>query len=104
MGNAPSKGQAMTLLDTMQQDRAAGGLSRRKMRIRSGDIVTVSLSVSGKASTYRAILRFKSGGLTVQRPVATFEAASPYEALKLAWARIREDRIVEQNQWQWVEP
>ena len=94
----------MALLDTMQQDRAAGGLARRKLRIRSGDVVTVSLSLNGKASPYRVILRFKSGGLTVQRPVATLEAATPYDALKLAWARIRDDKVVEQYEWQWVEP
>jgi hypothetical protein len=94
----------MTLLDTMQQDRAAGGLARRKMRIRSGDVVTVSLSVNGKASPFRVILRFKSGGLTVQRPVATLEASTPYEALKLAWETMRRDRIVEQFEWRWVEP
>lgn len=94
---------AMTALsNTLQQDRAAGGLGRRKLRITSGDVVTVSLAVSGKASPYRVILRFKSG-LTVQRPVATVEAASPAEALKLAWGRIREDKVVEKHGWQWVE-
>jgi len=86
----------------MQQDRAAGGLARRKLRIKSGDVVTVSLAVSGKASPYKVILRFKSG-LTVQRPVATLDASSPHDALKLAWLRIREDRIVEQYGWQWIE-
>lgn len=93
----------MALADTMQQDRAAGGVARRKLRITSGDVVTVSLAVNGKASPYRVILRFKSG-LTVQRPVATVEAASPSEALKLAWSRIREDKVVEKHGWQWVEP
>lgn len=90
------------LLNTMQQDQAAGGLERRKLRIKSGDVVTISLVVNGKASPYRVILRFKSG-LTVQRPVTTLDASSPYEALKLAWSRIRDDRIVEQYGWQWVE-
>lgn len=92
------------LLDSMQQDRAAGGLARRKLRIRSGDIVTVSLSISNKSSPYRVILRFKSGGMTHQRPVATIEAESLFEALRLGWVRIRADQIVEQQQWQWVEP
>lgn len=91
-------------LATLQQDRAAGGLARRKMKTRSGEVVTISLSVNGKASPYRVILRFKSGGTTVQRPVATLEADTPYEALKLAWAKIREEKIVEQNEWTWVEP
>lgn len=90
------------LANTLQQDRAAGGLSRRKLRIKSGDVVTVSLAVSGKSSPYRVILRFKSG-LTVQRPVASLGAENPSEALALAWARIRQDRIVEQYGWEWVE-
>jgi hypothetical protein len=88
----------------MQQDRAAGGVARRKMRIRSGEVVTVSLSVSGKASPYRVILRFKSGGLTVQRPVATIEAETPYAALKIGWSKVRQDHTVEQHHWEWVEP
>lgn len=92
------------LLDSMQQDRAAGGVSRRKLRIRSGDVVTVSLSISNKASPYRVILRFKSGGITHQRPVATVDAPAPYEALKLSWERIRSEKVVEKNGWEWVEP
>ena len=91
------------LVNTFRQDRAAGGISRRKLRITSGDVVTVSLAVSGKASPYRVILRFKSG-LTVQRPVASLEAASPEEALKLGWALIREKKLVENYGWQWLEP
>lgn len=99
-----AESEAMTALsNTMQQDRAAGGVSRRKLRISSGDVVTVSLAVSGKAAPYRVILRFKSG-LTVQRSVATLEASSPAEALKLAWVLIREDKVVEKHGWQWVEP
>jgi len=99
-----TKGEAVTaLLNSLQQDRAAGGVSRRKMRITSGDVVTVSLAVSGKASPFRVILRFKSG-LTVQRPVAILEAESSAEALKLAWTLIRENKVVEQHGWQWVEP
>ena len=78
-------------------------MARRKLRITSGDVVTVSLAVNGKASPYRVILRFKSG-LTVQRPVATVDAASPAEALKVGWSRIREDKVVEKHGWQWVEP
>jgi hypothetical protein len=95
--------EAMTqIANALQQDRAAGGVHRRKLRITSGDVVTVSLVVSGSASPYRVIMRFKSG-LTVQRPVAKLDAPSPYEALKLAWSRIREEQIVEKYGWRWID-
>lgn len=87
---------------TFDQDHAAGGLERRKMRIKSGDVVTVSLSTSTPRSPYRVILRFKSG-LTVQREVGTFPAASPHEAVKLGWQTIRAEKIVEREGWSWVE-
>lgn len=104
MGGKKADSEAMSsLVHAFQQDRAAGGISRRKLRITSGDVVTVSLAVSGKASPYRVILRFKSG-LTVQRHVASLEATSPEEALKLGWALIRENKIAENYGWQWLEP
>ena len=76
----------------------------RKMRTRSGEIVTVSLYVSSSGGTSRVILRFKTGGHTVQRPVATLKTASREEALRLAWRAIREDKVVEKEGWSWVEP
>lgn len=87
---------------TLHQDRAAGGAGRRKLRIKSGDIVTVSLVASGKQSPYRVILRFKSG-LTIQREVGRIEAGSPEEAVKLGWQTIRPNRIAENEGWNWVE-
>ncbi len=86
----------------MAQDRAAGGSEMRKMRTKSGEVVTVSLSVSGTGEKLRVILRFKTGGATVQRPVATVTATSQFQALKLGWALIREQKIVEKDGWSWV--
>jgi hypothetical protein len=91
----------MTILATMEQDKAAGGPERRKMKIRSGEVVTVSLAV-GPRSPYSVVLRFKSGGLTVSRPVCSVDAASRFEALKLGWKSVREDRVAERNQWSWL--
>lgn len=92
----------------LEQDIAAGGTSLRKMRVQTGDVVTVSLSLSSKEShrkgAVRVILRFKWGGRTVQRPVATVQASSRSEALKLGWKAIREKRIAEQEGWSWVVP
>ena len=87
---------------TFTQDRAAGGAGRRKLRIKSGDIVTVSLVGSGSRSPYRVILRFKSG-LTIQREVGRFEAASPEEAVSFGWKAIRHEQIVEREGWSWLE-
>ena len=86
----------------IDQDRAAGGLGRRKLRVKSGDVVTVSLVATNAESPFRIILRFKSG-LTIQREVGRFPAASPSEAVRLAWQAIRADKIAEREGWVWVE-
>lgn len=87
---------------TSDQDRAAGGPEKRKLRVRSGDVVTVSLVASGKQSPYRVILRFKSG-LTIQREVGRFAAASPQEAMRLGWQAVRAEKLVEREGWSWVD-
>ena len=90
-------------LATIEQDKAAGGVARRKIRIKSGDVVTASLYLTGTTSPYRAVLRFKSG-LTVQRPIGEFVAESRFEALKAGWKMLREDKkIMESFGWSWVE-
>jgi hypothetical protein len=86
---------------TQAQDRAAGGIERRKLKIKSGDTVTVSLVASGNKSPYRVIMRFKSA-LTVQREVGRFEADTPWQATALAWKAIRPQKIVEREGWSWV--
>lgn len=85
-----------------EQDAAAGGPGLRKMQTRTGDVVTVSLSVSPSGGALRIILRFKWGGRTVQRPVATIKAVSRAEALREGWRRIRDEKIVEKEGWSWV--
>jgi hypothetical protein len=92
------------LSSAMEQDRAAGGLERRKLRTKSGDIVVASLAInspSGKVS-HSVTLRFKMGGLTVSRPVGKVEGESRFEILKKGWAKVREDKLAEQNQWSWI--
>lgn len=78
------------------QDQAAGGIDRRKLKIKSGDIVTVSLVTSKRKSPYRVVMRFKSA-ITVEREVGRFEAPSPSEAIKLAWKAIRPQKVVERE-------
>lgn len=91
---------------SLAQDRAAGGPGRRKMRTRSGEIVTVSLvvMVTGKDPVSRVHLRFRSGGVMVTRPVGNFEVENTFEVLKLGWAKVRAENIVEQFEWSWIEP
>lgn len=86
------------------QDRAAGGSDLRKMRTKTGEIVTVSLAVSDSGAASRVILRFKTGGATVQRLVGTVTAPSHFHALKLGWKMIRDEKIVEKEGWSWVIP
>lgn len=91
-------------LSALEQDRAAGGIESRKLRIRSGDVVVVSLAISGTGSRtpHGVVMRFKSGGSTISRPVGKVEGESRFEILKKGWAKVKDDRIAEQNGWEWV--
>ena len=84
------------LKSALDQDKAAGGANLRKLKIRSGDTVTVSLATSSTKSPYRVILRFKSG-LTVQREVGRFDAACAAQAIDHAWKVIRFLIVVEKE-------
>lgn len=86
------------------QDKAAGGLERRLLRKRDGDIATVSMVISTKTAPFRVGLRFRSGGYMVTRPVGSFDVATQHEALFLAWEKVRADKIAESNEWAWVSP
>lgn len=92
------------LSSTMEQDRAAGGLDRRKLRTKSGDIVVASLAINSLSNkvSHSVTMRFKMGGLTVSRLVGQVEGETRFEILKKAWAKVREDKLAEQNQWSWV--
>jgi hypothetical protein len=89
----------------LEQNRAAGGAEQRRMLTRSGEVVTVSMDVTASTDgTYRARLRFKSGGSTVQRPVGKFTVTNRFQALKAAWFALRSEKIVEKEGWSWVVP
>lgn len=75
------------------------------MLTKSGEAVTVSLDVTASEDgTYRARLRFKSGGSTVQRPVGKVSAPNRFQALKLAWSMLKAEKIAEKEGWCWVTP
>jgi len=89
----------------LEQNRAAGGAEQRRMLTRSGEAVTVSMDVTASTDgTYRARLRFKSGGSTVQRPVGKFTAPNRFQALKLAWSALKSEKIAEKEGWSWAAP
>jgi hypothetical protein len=95
---------SFTLLKaSIDQDKAAGGIQNRKLKIRSGDIVTASLTTSNAKSPFRVVLRFKSG-LTIQREAGFFEAASAAESIRKAWKEIRGLQIAEREGWTWITP
>lgn len=89
-------------LATMEQDKAAGGIDRRKIRTRSGGVAVASLAVVESGEAWRVILRFKWGGSNVQRPVGTVAASTRQEALLLGWQLVRSTAIVESNGWSWA--
>jgi hypothetical protein len=88
-------------LARQEQDLAAGGRDRRRMRTKSGDMVFVSLAIRGTA-TPRVYLRFKFGGGTIERKVATVIAPSRSETLKIGWNIIRREKIIEKEGWSWI--
>lgn len=88
---------------SVEQNRAAGGAELRRMLTKSGEAVTVSLDVTASEDgTYRARLRFKSGGATVQRPIGKVSAPNRFQALKLAWSMLKAEKIAEKEGWSWV--
>ena len=94
----------MSVLATMEQNKAAGGLDRRKIVTRSGDIYIVSLAISGTGvkTPYGITMRFKTGGLTVSRSVGKVNGANRFEILQAGWKKVRDDKVAEQNQWHWL--
>ena len=86
---------------TFLQDAAAGGIERRKIKIKSGDVVTISISVKAKGDQFQPTLRFKSG-LTVQRSLDLVEADNSTEALRISWRNLRNSKYIEKQGWTWM--
>lgn len=83
---------------------AAGGTGRRVLRTKSGEVATASLSIVGNLEN-RIILRFKLGGTTIQRSIGAVPVVeNRLETLKLGWQKIRDEKIAEKNDWEWLVP
>jgi hypothetical protein len=90
--------------DAIEQDLAAGGRRRRRIRLKNGDEVTVSMSLrKTKDDWFSVTLRFKRSGMTFQRSVGKLPDAPRDELLRSAWELARENRVVEQDGWTWIE-
>lgn len=87
---------------SIEQDRAAGSVERRRLRTRSGEVFTASIAMNNTSSPFRLTLRFKNGGTTIQKPIGTVEGATRFDALKAGWHQIRADNFIEQFGWSWV--
>lgn len=85
-----------------EQDAAAGGVERRRLRTRAGEVVTVSVSLAPSGKRLRATLRFKFGGATVQRTIGFLASTARSEALRRAWTMLRDQKIAEKDGWSWV--
>jgi hypothetical protein len=93
-------------LAAIEQDGAAGGAEFRKMRLKSGNVVTVSLAVSISASRAYGVLRFKHDKMTFRLSVGRLKSmSSKTEVLAHGWKLVRDQKIVEKNDWgSWVVP
>ncbi|CAM8668301.1 hypothetical protein MCEMIEM13_02461 [Comamonadaceae bacterium] len=65
-------------------------------------MVSLAISGTGVKTPFGVTMRFKSGGMTVSRSVGKIQGESRFEVLKQGWAKVRQDRIAEQNSWTWV--
>lgn len=90
-------------LAAMEQDKAAGGIEKRRIYTKTGGVAVVSLAAAATGNSWRVTLRFKWGGSNVQRPVGTVAAISRADALKLGCDMLRREHIIEDNGWTWVE-
>ncbi len=40
----------------------------------------------------------------MQRPIGIVSAPTRFETLRLGWLKLREQKVAEQNHWEWVSP
>lgn len=92
-------------LSREEQNDAAGGLERRKLRLKDGKIAIASVSLR-HFNPYKqlwAYLQFKADGKTVTKYIGKASSETRYEALICGWNLVRERNLVEEFGWSWVE-
>ena len=84
----------------LEQNAAAGGQDRRKIYIKSGDLVTVSLELSPKTNGYKVSMRFKSGGC-YRKVIGDVITGNRSQALLEGLKMLRKSDIIEKHGWKW---
>jgi hypothetical protein len=89
---------------TKVQDKAAGGATRRQLRVEDGAIVVASVSVRSfkRSKQLYGYLQFKLDNKTVTRYIGNVSADSKFESLAKGWRTVRTRRIAEANGWTWA--
>lgn len=88
-----------------EQNDAAGGPERRKLRLADGTIVMASVAVRRYARTPNqcyGYLQFKAHGKTVTKYIGRVTAESRAESLRLGWELLRSRKLAESFGWSWV--
>ncbi len=88
-----------------EQNEAAGGSERRKLRLPEGTIVTASVAVRRYPKIPNqcyGYLQFKTQRKTVTKYIGRVTARSRAESLRLGWELLRSRRLVESLGWIWV--
>ena len=89
-----------------EQDLAAGGNERRRLRLTDGTIVMVSVAARRYARTPNqcyGYLQFKVHGKTVTKYIGRVTAKDRAESLRIGWELLRSRNLVESFGWSCVE-
>lgn len=88
-----------------EQDEAADGALRRKLRLADGTIVIASVSVrrfTRSQNQCYGYLQFKSNGKTVTKYIGRVTAESRADSLHIGWNLLRSRKLVENFGWSWL--
>ncbi len=88
-----------------EQDEAADGLERRKLRLADGTVVLASVAVRRYQRTPNqcyGYLQFKAAGKTVTKYIGRVTSKSRAESLRLGWELVRARKLAEACGWSWV--
>lgn len=88
-----------------EQDEAADGLERRKLRLADGTVVLASVAVRRYQRTPNqcyGYLQFKTNGKTVTKYIGRVTAESRAESLRMGWELLRSRKLAESFGWSWI--
>lgn len=91
---------------TEEQNLAAGGNTKRLLRILNGKIVTVSVAVRNtpkNAKNKYAYMHYKTESKTFTKYIGPVGGSTHLESIAIGWKFLREKKIIESLNYQWVE-